>query len=911
MALRKEQVLLLAVLALGLLQYRSIGGDAPPPAVWQPGKKDYVAVSVPVAALAETGAPVKAGRDLFREPSETQALPPRPLPLPEQAPLSLVALPLEVGPDLGHAHLLQMDGTPVAGVTLQPGGETAEPAAGTAGNGVGDGTGNAEGQGASWERWARTYDMIWVQNQSVPFLGIIEAKDKHALEATTDFSNIAVRYRRFYPSQEKLRGIETTKEGEVTRIELARTLRNEVERQKRRVPEHAGNLADRARLIDWLLQQAQTEAWVYDEALAQADIYLRLSGDDLEGFRLKVRVLRQKGDLAGEFALYGAMSEGRLAESAFRYQGLGSVKAILGLDAAAERDLRHAVELAPGDPRPLAALAGFLLSRGRAGAARAVAEQGTGALGMITNPGERALVVGAIVACQLAVGDVAAARQQLAQEGDPTVQAALTVANGSVLYAAGQPQEALDAFRRAAAAAGGAEAVLASAACLLRLGQWQDAQAAFESTAVQSPLLRGRAWAGLGLLFLRTGQRDVALQFLDRSLEADPLDAYAHYLRARVLRELGQPNQAIEALQAALRLRDDFQHALAEVALCHWAIAADGRSRDAAVHLLDAVRYADRTVDLAGDSASREFLELQATLRLHAGDFAAAEAAFARARDAAAQDQERFFARAGIALCDYARNRVDEARDQLQRLATDAPLDHPMRRYAEATMALIDDHSQKERLEDRFERSELGAIWPAERDGALGPAVVDNHLEFRGRASRAGEVWAERKDALPKGGRFLSVQVKLQLLPGHARDGGFAGLRLENAARQGQAAPDFRVQFGLQDGRPWLRIEDGRSAQPGKEQEREPVRGFESGIPDFDPNGVHALELRVVPRDEQGRMFRLLCRWNGVLVHERDLTSLRADSSNELRTVLLVGSGRGADVAVRFDDYVLERRKEN
>jgi hypothetical protein len=248
---------------------------------------------------------------------------------------------------------------------------------------------------------------------------------------------------------------------------------------------------------------------------------------------------------------------------------------------------------------------------------------------------------------------------------------------------------------------------------------------------------------------------------------------------------------------------------------------------------------------------------------------------------------------------------------QLARIAGDLPLDHAMRKYAEATLALIDDHSQKERLEDRFERSELGAIWQAERDGALGPTMADGQLRLRGTFSRGGEIWAERTGAVQKAGRFLAVEARLQLGPQHRCEDGLAGLRLETARRQGAGEPDFRVQFGLRDRKPWLKIEDGRGSEPGKEAEREPVRGFEGRIPEFDPDGVQTLQLRILPRDDQGRLFRLLCLWNGAVVHERPLTMLRSDSQVQLRTQLVVTGPRQGEVDVRFDDYLLERRKEN
>jgi tetratricopeptide (TPR) repeat protein len=620
MGLNKEQVLLLCVLGLGLWQYKSLTTDAATAASYEAGRKQHAAAAVPQAALAGTATVAPLRRDLFREPSETQPLPPRALPFPDRPPASLVALPLDPGPDLGHAEVLRMPGDVVAGVSLAgpfEGERAAESGGGASGAGAaGTGAGQDPSQ-QGWEHWASTYDQIWVTTlPRSPYLGVIEHPDKIALEAQRAFAGETVRMRVFSPRTQRLGALQLFGDDHklpIGRIELARTLRNEVERRKRRVPETAVHLPERQQLIEWLLERAEEESWVYDEALDQAEVYLRVSGGDLEGFRLRVRVLRARGDLAGEYALYQDLPE-RLQESAFRYEGLGGVKAALGLHAEAEQDLRKAVQLAPSDPRPRAGLAEFLLARGHARQAAHEAERALAGLGMITSATDRARVLTAFARCQLAVADVAAARQALSGAADASVRASLVLLPGAIDYAAGDLDAALQAFRQASAAGAGPAAILGAGACLLRLQQWQEAQAAFEAVADQAPLLRARALAGMGLLALKIGQREQAVQWLDRSLEADPTDAYVHYLRGRALRELAQLPQAQEALQAALRLRDDFLHALAEMALVRWRMAQDARGREAAVHLVAAVRYADRVVALS-HKPSREFLELQGALR--------------------------------------------------------------------------------------------------------------------------------------------------------------------------------------------------------------------------------------------------------------------------------------------------------
>ncbi|MBL8727727.1 MAG: hypothetical protein JNM25_04800 [Planctomycetes bacterium] len=901
MGMRKEQVLALLTLLLGGWMARSLLQEPMRPTSFQPTKIDYEPAQVPAAVLVTTAAPPLARADFCTEPSETRPLPPRELEFPPRLPLSVAGLPLDIGPDYGHMWALRIDGGPVEGVVLQAESEAAAaPAAPAAPAGDVQETGGRAEQEA---RAARTYDRLWVVGQKSPNFGAIEpdGRDPFALEEMRDFEGVVVRMRIYKLSEQKFGPIvEFGKDvgNRIERIELAGTLRNEVQRRIRAVPKLASNLEARRELILWLLEKAREADWIYDAALEQADLYRQLSHGDLEGLRLQQRVLQARGDLAAEFALLDGL-QGDHRESAFRYEGLGVIKARLGLDVDAEADLRHAVDLAPNDARPHTALAEFLRRHGRSDEARAVAQRAERTIGSLQSAADRVRTVRTIVACQLAVADLDAARNALLLLPGDLPQPYLT---GCVQYAAGDVVAALTSFRAASGTADGSAAQLGQAGCLLRTGQWQEAHDLLVRIGDQDPLLRHRAATGLALLFCRIGQYDTANVWVDRALEAAPQDAYAFYLRGRSLRQQGQLAAAAEAELAALRLHDDFVHAIAEMAAAQAQRAAEGYGAEQAQAAIAAKRYADRAVDLVHRPAV-ELFELQGVYHFGAADPRGARSAFLAARDLAEAEADKMYAKGSLAVVDYSRGLVEDSTTVLQRMVQDLGKEDPMRVWAVATLQAIEDHAEKEMLDDGFERAELGSVWIGEGEGAQKPKVEDDALVFRVmRSASNSELTAERVGAVRNGKNFLAVGCTMQLGQQQPAGEGFAGLRIE--MQRGGGAFDLRAQVGVREGRAFLRIEDGRSNGPDDTvQQWLDLAGFDRLAP-------QQLELRVVPRgDSQGRALTLQVWWNGVVAYQHELKMLTGNTQTELKTVLFASGTKGSEIDVRFDDYRLERRK--
>lgn len=902
MAIRKEQVLALATLAVAAMVAPKYLRAPEAPAAIRLQQEDYKPTPVRGYTLADANAPKAARRDPFVEPSETQPLPPRPIEFPPRAPMSVVALPLDPGPDPGHYSILAIDGALVAEVAINTTGDA--PAAEAAPAPVEPAA--APTREVRERNAARTYDRVFASGMSTAWFGTllpVEGVDLLALEKSGDFGTKVLRLR--------LRDLEKGRDGEVMtfggegvkidKIVLAGTLRNDVARQVR---DGTGTPQKRRETVLWLLEKAKIEGWIYDEALRQAQAYRALPGL-LDGWRLELEVLRARGDVVGEVALLESLPPDGL-DAALRFEGLANVRARLGLWLDAENDLRQAVKLAPVDARMHAALADFLRQRGRSAEAMVAVRAAEGTIGTLA-PEDLPRVVRSIVACHLAVGDLAGAKAALQQLPSTSPQPYLA---GCIAYAAGDVAAAASAFQQVAGGVDAGPAQLGVAACLLRQQKWQEAYDLLVQVSDQQPLLRHRAQAGLALLWSRLGQLDTALGALDRALEADPQDVYATYLRGRCQRLLGNDGTE-ETLRAVLRQRDDFVHAIVEMSLTKGARSTEMAGDALADAALAARRYADRAVQLC-EPPRRELFEVQGVQAFRAADVTAAEAAFQKARDAAADDRERAFAKGALAVVEYSRGSVDDAATALQRLEQDLPKEDQVCVWAKNSVAAIFDHAQKEMLNDGFARADLGRIWIRHNDGELKPELVDGGVVLRGHVARNGrgerfgdpgmvEIWAERELAVAKGRNFLAVGVDMKLGAKASPNDGFSGLGVE--VSRGSSGIDFQALLGVRNGKPWLRLLDGQ-----KDDDKAGEPGTALDVPGFDRRALHKLSLRVEPRGE--KQFTLLVEWNGAIVHRRDLKSLSGSTSNELKTFVFGSASKDSDLDVAFDDYHLERRKD-
>ncbi len=895
--IRREQGLLLVTLLLAAWIWSGSTGTYLAPPI-RPKALDYTPPPAGGAAIASPASEVKQPRELFREPSETEPLPPRPLPAPELGPLPVVAPPLDPGPHPAHYTALRVPGGVVE--QFQFGDGTAEaappaPAEATASNGAGA-TQDPQPAGDPLETW----DVV--ETTSGKLYGRIRNAEKYKLHGhkgplvqSLFLDSHDWKTGRLWRPNDEIKG-ET-----IVSIQLARTLRNEVELRKLNLGDGAASLPGRLQFVDWLLANAADAGWVFDEAEKQADRYIEISEGAVRGYRLKGYVLARRGDLGRQLEFYDTVPEA-LRNASFRHVGRGRILATLGLMDEAEQEFRTAVANDPIDALALGALANHLVRTRRAEEAVPFIEAArrNSQLAMETANGRWELAR-VTVAVMLAVGrpDEAERALGLLPEGEEFT-AHRAFLKGSVAYARGDFAGAAASFQNAV---GFGMASVGIGVAQTMDKKWVEARATLTAAADRWPLVRHRALSALGFLYARTGNWADAISALEHALSVDPSDVYSHYLLAHARRQAGQPEAAVDAVRTALHQSDDLAEAMGEAVLARLAVA-ERSPEDAPLALYAATKYADRLVELDTTRGKDvRYRELQGLAHARASDWKGARRAF----QAGAELSKSQWCEIGIGLADYAQNQVEEARARFDEIGKRLPLGDPLREWCEQTIALIDDHSGKVQIRDDFARDELGNQWTVQPSGPVGPRLEQQQLRLEGRlAGTVREAHARR--TLEESGLFLGTEVRVKLGSSHAD--GFAGLQLVSTTAGGArtGANEVQIRFGYQDRKPFLQITDGVQGRDAKDEERQRFEPVVLGIT-VDPNEPQMLGLHV-DVNPQNKRFVLRATWNGTVVHERELQRLSRNSRTALHVDLAVDGRSGSAVDVVFDDFRLVRRQQ-
>ena len=110
MSIRKEQVLLILVVLFAAYCSQDFLSVDAMKVRYSPARIEYEPEAFRPAALVTGEGDKILRQDFFSEPSETRPLPPRDLPFPPRASLSVCGLPMDPGPDFRHSWLLRQDG---------------------------------------------------------------------------------------------------------------------------------------------------------------------------------------------------------------------------------------------------------------------------------------------------------------------------------------------------------------------------------------------------------------------------------------------------------------------------------------------------------------------------------------------------------------------------------------------------------------------------------------------------------------------------------------------------------------------------------------------------------------------------------------------------------------------------------
>ncbi|MCA8956320.1 MAG: tetratricopeptide repeat protein [Planctomycetes bacterium] len=904
MALRKEQVLLLVTVAFTVWWAMGLkptdAGRRPRPKI-----KELPAVATPRSILADpTGTPT-AVRELFVEPSESQPLPPKAdLPFYPLGTLPVVVLPLEIGQQpRAYFQLRHVLAMAPASSSKEPKSEPKDAGSEQPKSGNGNPAPKPGPAAPTNPNTASDPSLVYdcLHKDGSKFWGIFLGKDtlkydiamRRSVAPGTEF-----RFQWINPKDGTTHDELKVKVSEITKLELARTLRNEVGLRTRGLEPRSTNVEQQRDLLFWLLETAQVEPWVYDVALERVESYRKFVTPKEHGYLYRAKVLAAMGDLAAEYRMFKDI-EADLQGSSFQLRGLGMVEARLGLDKLAEKHLRAAVALnKPLDPRNYAALAEFLLDRGRV--VEAVEPANNAVVYKSRNDPTDADVLSfhaVKVRAMLAVGDLAGATDALPQGISSELQVRATYLGALVAYAKQSVDSALTDFESCAQSGKIDDALLGVAACKLVKGDLAAARTAFEQIADANPRLRHLAQAGLGLLLGQIeGEGNNAVEMLRASLTTDPTHPYLHYLLGRQLRRNGDLVGAVEPLLQALRLRDDFLEALAELTWVHWGLYR--RNNDTGA-LVRAVRYVDRLVDLDQRQGGKEllFVEMQGRLHYEARDVRAARTAFERGGDRSP------FCQIGLALVEYILKRGDRAEDRLQRLRRLKP-DDPVRKHAEKLLGMMADHANLEQVVDRFTSFGSGnRKWGTKTNGQARPLPGTESVKLVGAAGRlSGPVYVER--TMQGTGRLVSVAIDMMV--GADNRSEFAGLVVQIPGSGANAEPQFRVRFGMDDSRKVvLDLTENRKA-------KEPIR---TSI-EVTPGQWHTLRLRFATDPENPRQPTLFLHatfdGNPVLPKPLRMAGVRrnASTSGTMQTRLQADCVPLQPLDVQFRDYRRVQLKE-
>ena len=895
MSIRKEQLLFLIVLALGAWLVLSTGEQGRARRL-TPQTEDYGSVPVTESVIASTDRQ-EFVRELFDIPTESRPLPPRDdLPFPDLPEISTVVLPLQIGPQPGAYHRLRMP------LRMQPAKEEqAAPGDVSAIDREIDELIESLQQGDPQDSNEDRYDVVSFISAaaiqgSLPgfFLGPDEQKYDYGSRlgpypGTLDFQWVV---KETGETLKVFQGDEAIQGSEVKSLKLADTLRNQVHLAAVEVPTLSTNLERQRQLILFLLQEARKEAWIFDLARERAEAYLQFVSPAEDGHYMIAQVLWSMGDLPGLYDLFRGLEGTDLEGSSFQLRGLGRIEDRLGLDELAESHLREAVRInLPIDSRNYAALADFYLRRGRPG------EAVEHARAAVSNKGNRSTFtheekIGfhtVLVRALLAVGDVEGASAAVAAGVPADLRHHVLYQEACVAYASRDFPSAQLLFEECNNSGQLPDALLGIGACQLAQGELDAAAVTFGEVAEQNPRLRHLALAGTGLAAsLVEGRGADALESLDSASLVFPDHPYILYLQGRQRRLNGDLEGAVEILKRALRIRDDFLDALAELTVTYYQMyEQDGTP----VALINCQGYVDRLVGLDQRQGGKEtlFLEMQGKIHYEARDLRSARLAFE------AGEEESVICQVGLAMLDHTQKRAQSAQRRLRGLITELGVDDPVRQHADHLRTLILRHDNLEQVGDRFDRGQLGRNWRKVNGSRPAPRLRDGVLQLQGPMERSGISVARR--ILEGPGRFIELSIDMKIEAGHTTD--FVGVAVD-VPGTGATESRFRVRLGVDErGRVVLELRDGPRAEPILVRSGTIVTTGE----------WHTMSISVAADDDQDPQVRerfLSAYFDEELVTEPvRLRGLRAGTGakQEMYTDLIAEGVEGQTAQVGFRNY--------
>ena len=595
---------------------------------------------------------------------------------------------------------------------------------------------------------------------------------------------------------------------------FAKTLRNEIELGVRDMRNSSAGDTEKLRgYIKWLLSNGIQEPVAFGYADELARKLIGLAKDDPTNWLMLGQVWERTFRFDEAFTLYGKLAgealpqsaptldlpleEGRFARNAGMRVGMARILRRLGVDDEAEKMLRRADQLQPGDASTLYALGQVLLDNGRIDEALTYLERVAGlpmqrnadlALANAYALGQAYLSSGQWQKSQSAYDDMLSA----AGGKDQGMRARLGKVSGYYLSGDfGQAlQEAEDAIEEygaqpellymrglATAADGGAAAEVV-----------RDLRAA----AAAAPLDAAPSLAALAFWYDAMGMASEAAESLEASLELNPELIYGRYLRARWAARDGQLESASE----------DLRNLVANYPRCAGALVELGwLLQQMEVNQAAEVAYRRAALSLPQWASNQGNAPQWADLALRRGlnqmDLEKWEYADELLRDAVSLDAAHYSAQNALAAVAYSSGDLIQAIADFSFLQDNLRQDqgNPQFAHAQLWQERIQRHAKLRRWTDPFEGSRLRPGWEVQaraRKG-VGPQLRDGSLSIRGNHTEQGITRATRSVIAQ---HFHSFAAELIVGDDHLGD---AGLFLAIETRQGRATWTFKV-FRDRDG---------------------------------------------------------------------------------------------------------------
>ena len=918
--MRQEQVVFLGGVALlGFLSFGLFGGDEgsqrtrrgrPSQAV---EREQFPAPEIE-AVLARSEATPSGARPLFAPPRDTRPLPPLPLIEPPRPELAALLPVTDPGPSAAvYGRLLRRAGTLTStpGLFEDLGGDGSavsaddqffgsrepaaepddpdEPVGATIDEFYDE---SPEERAARIAGYRQRYD--WVRRTTGPMLfGRIENEDRFRLLTDTSRASEAILLVEVDPET----GVERNRmtgavalpvaRGVVSAFGFAETVANELAIRDLELGPTVtrGSFDERMQFAAWCVAR-RLEA---TEALATARrVYRSLAqfdADDPEPRLGLARALEASFDFEGALLEYRRIVE-EFPLEAIAHVGLAELEARFLLYEEAEAGLRRAVSVDKGAWEARFALGRFLHARGRH--AEAVEHLAVANRAAPTDPGElgaRVAIRNALGTALLATGDVDEAARAFSSAASADASDQVALAGRMVCLVLSDPEGGGAAARELASATQvelpGFELLMARGLAAVADGAALTAEREFTDAIAADPLRATQPYAALAYVARETGYPDEAIELAERALEADPRNAYAHYLRGRLLGERDAYEEAREALIAALDVELDFEDALVAMGDMVFRL---GRFEDAE-------RYLERAVVIgtAAGATRPEVHGLRGLNLLRLDRVAEARDSFQAARSANFTDP---VAMAGLAWCTYLGGDTTEALVELAELdeaRRDRPEEDPWRVWARSQQERITNHTAKQEWFDALNRKRLRNTWLTDEKTGPTMRMVDGAVELSGAFQRAGQARVYREEPA---GLFVSFEASVWVEPTNVRAGIFIA-RERPRAGETEVTDEISVSRH-KDGTTQVRILRSRQ----KPEEIDMESSFPTG---------QWVRLRI-EREGESSETRVTVSLDGVPLLEGVRAPAIGSGSSPLLMGVFAEGDVGREALVKMDDVSVVRR---